>query len=584
MASFRTVGVEIGTSGIRAIELSIGAQYPALITYGQMPLPPKAVVDGEIVNRTAVVEQLKYLWSESDFSTKRVTVGVAGLRAIIRDIEIGNVPEKELEDVIKFQGQEIIPFPAEQAILSSRLIGDITKSDGAIAKKVLIAAAHRGLVEPMLSVLVDAGLDPIAVNLSALAIIRAATIGLDPIQGAEAIVSIGAGLTVVVVHENGVPKFVRTIGQGGDNVTEAIAASLDSPFEDAERLKWNLTLPGPQYATALNVAIQTTTSLVNEVKNSVDYFDNQSSDTKIQRVIVTGGGSLLEGLLARIQQPLRVPVVMARPLAGIDTSGYAMVPEDLAKLEPTLTTVLGLALPEPSGVKPLNLLPQEITEKQTAAKIRKRVVTVCALVILLLVVYLGYGVFQYFSSKSDINTLTLQNSQLQTQVNALNKIATQNSELNSFVSTLTPLIKYEVNWPVVVSELQKDLLPNQYITSINFTNYSPNATEPASIVGTTSASSPTSSLMSNGQPVTPSDLVASLTVTVDGLNGYSDIGSWLGSMNKDPMFTYPVVNGANELNSGSAVFTPSAPITFNASFFVTTAALSNRYKEFQVTK
>jgi type IV pilus assembly protein PilM len=582
MASFRTVGVEIGTSGIRAIELSIGAQYPALITYGQMPLPPKAVVDGEIVNRTAVVEQLKYLWSESDFSTKRVTVGVAGLRAIIRDIEIGNVPDKELEGVIKFQGQEIIPFPAEQAILSSRLIGDITKSDGAIAKKVLIAAAHRGLVEPMLSVLVDAGLDPIAVNLSALAIIRAATIGLDPIQGAEAIVSIGAGLTVVVVHENGVPKFVRTIGQGGDNVTEAIAASLDSPFEDAERLKWNLTLPGPQYATALNVAIQTTTSLVNEVKNSVDYFDNQSSDSKIQRVIVTGGGSLLEGLLARIQQPLRVPVVMARPLAGIDTSGYAMVPEDLAKLEPTLTTVLGLALPEPSGVKPLNLLPQEITEKQTAAKIRKRVVTVCALVILVLLVYLGYGVFQYFSSKSDVNTLTVQNSELQSQVKALNKIASQNSELNSFVTTLTPLIKYEVNWPAVVSELQKDLLPNQYITTISFTDYSPNATEPASITSTTSSSSPTSSLTSNGQPVTPSDLVASLTVTVYGLNGYSDLGNWLGSMNKDPMFTSPVVTATNELTSSASTAASNIPITFNASFYVTTVALSNRYKEFQV--
>ena len=97
MATFRTVGVEIGTSGIRAIELSIGAQYPALITYGQMPLPPKAVVDGEIVNRAAVVDQLKYLWSESDFSTKRVTVGVAGLRALIRELEVANVPEKELD-------------------------------------------------------------------------------------------------------------------------------------------------------------------------------------------------------------------------------------------------------------------------------------------------------------------------------------------------------------------------------------------------------------------------------------------------------------------------------------------------------
>ncbi len=580
MATFRTVGVEIGTSGIRAIELSIGAQYPALITYGQMPLPPKAVVDGEIVNRAAVVDQLKYLWSESDFSTKRVTVGVAGLRALIRELEVANVPEKELDNVVKFQGQEIIPFPADQAILASRMIGDVTKDDGSIAKKVLIAAAHKGLVEPVLSVLVDAGLDPIAVNLSALAIVRAGTIGLEPISGAEAIVSIGAGLTVVVVHENGIPKFVRTIGQGGDDVTEAIASSLDSPFEDAERLKWNLTLPGPQYATAQNVAIQTTNTLVNEIKNSVDYYDNQSATIKIQRVVVTGGGSLLEGLIARIQQPLRVPVVTARPLSGIDTSGYAMVPEDLAKLEPTLTTVLGLALPEPSGVKPLNLLPEEITEKQAIAKIRKRVTAVCALVIILLIVYLGYGITQYFTSKSDINNLTTQNTQLQAQATALNKVAAQNAELQSFVAALTPLIQDEVNWPTVVSRLQSDLSPGQYITSISFSNYSSSATG----AGLTSTSTTGPSITSAGKTITSSSIVAELTINVVGTNGYTDYTSWDSKMNSDPMFTTPQVTSIAELSANASTYSPSSPIQFVATTYLTTQALSNRYKLFQVAK
>ncbi len=580
MATFRTVGVEIGTSGIRAIELSIGAQYPALITYGQMPLPPKAVVDGEIVNRAAVVDQLKYLWSESDFSTKRVTVGVAGLRALIRELEVANVPDKELEQVVKFQGQEIIPFPADQAILASRMIGELTKDDGSVAKKVLIAAAHKGLVEPVLSVLVDAGLDPIAVNLSALAIVRAGTIGLEPVSGAEAIVSIGAGLTVVVVHENGIPKFVRTIGQGGDDVTEAIASSLDSPFEDAERLKWNLTLPGPQYATAQNVAIQTTNTLVNEIKNSVDYYDNQSATIKIQRVVVTGGGSLLEGLIARIQQPLRVPVVTARPLSGIDTSGYAMVPEDLAKLEPTLTTVLGLALPEPSGVKPLNLLPEEITEKQAIAKIRKRVTAVCALVIVLLIVYLGYGVAQYFTSKSDISNLTTQNTQLQAQAAALNKVAAQNAELQSFVAALTPLIQDEVNWPTVVSRLQSDLSPGQYITSISFSNYSPSATG----AGLTSTATTGPPITSAGKTITASSLVAELTINVVGTNGYTDYTSWNSKMNSDPMFTAPQVTSIAELSANSSTYSPSSPIQFVATTYLTTQALSNRYKLFQVAK
>jgi type IV pilus assembly protein PilM len=461
------------------------------------------------------------------------------------------------------------------------LIGDVNKDDGTVAKKVLIAEAHRGLVEPVLSVLVDAGLDPVAVNLSALAIIRAGTIGLDPLSGAaEAIVSIGAGLTVVVVHEDGVPKFVRTIGQGGDDVTEAIASSLDSPFEDAERLKWNLTLPGPQYATALNVSIQTTNNLVNEIKNSVDYYDNQSTSLKIQRVVVTGGGSLLEGLIARIQQPLRVPVVSAKPLNGIDTSGYAMVPEDLAKLEPTLTTVLGLALPEPSGVKPLNLLPEEITEKQTLEKIRKRVTIVCVLILVVLLGYLGYGVTQYFSTKSSINSLTTQNQQLKAEAASLNQVASQNTELQNFVSALTPMIKDEINWPTVVTQLQSDLSPGQYITTVSFSNYLPGAT------GAGVAATPGSnlSLMSAGKQLVPTDIVAQLSLSVVGNNGYVDYTNWENKMSSDPMFTVPQVTSITEESSNGTTYSPTTPIQFNATTFVTTKGLSNRWQLFQVSK
>ena len=167
-------------------------------------------------------------------------VGIAGLRAITREIDLPFVPDDEVDSAVRFQSEEVIPFPPDQTLLSSQVLADYTNDEGAKMRRVLVAAAHVDLVNGVIDAVERAGLTVDGVDLISSALVRAigGHDGEVPLPGQpeqpEAIVSIGAGLTVVVVHQGGRPQFVRTIGSGGNATTAAISASLDIPIVDAE--------------------------------------------------------------------------------------------------------------------------------------------------------------------------------------------------------------------------------------------------------------------------------------------------------------------------------------------------------------
>ena len=134
------VGLDIGTSAVRAAELDISHAQPVLLTYGQVGLPPGSLVDGEIRDGSSVTEAIKKLWENGQFSGSSVIVGIAGLRAITREIDLPFVPDSEVDSAVRFQSEEVIPFPPDQTILSSQILADYTSPEGDKIAKVRISS------------------------------------------------------------------------------------------------------------------------------------------------------------------------------------------------------------------------------------------------------------------------------------------------------------------------------------------------------------------------------------------------------------------------------------------------------------
>ena len=347
----RVVGLDIGTSGVRAAELTLGKGTATLERFGQVALPPGAVRDGEVVDPDVVAAAIKQLWVQAKFSTKKVVVGVANQKVVVRQVDLPWLPTAELKKALSFQVQDYIPMPVEQAILDFHPLEEFTNDSGARMLRVLLVAAARDMVDSALDAVAKAGLTPQMVDLTSFAVLRSLvsvdTTGLGSAQ-AEALVDVGANITNIVVHQGGVPRFVRILLMGGADVTDAVAERLGVTAEQAEGIKQETGMsadPAMAAASPAARAIEATAgAFVEEVRGSLDYFMAQPGALRIDKVVLSGGGSRLGGLTERLSQATRLPVQAARPMSTLKLGKTGLTPEQLAYVEPMVTVPVGLAM------------------------------------------------------------------------------------------------------------------------------------------------------------------------------------------------------------------------------------------------
>jgi type IV pilus assembly protein PilM len=346
----RAVGLDIGTSGVRAAQLSWSKDSTKLERFGQIALPPGAVRDGEVVDAEAVGAALKEMWARVKFGTKKVIVGIANQKVVVRQVDLPWMPLPELRKSLAFHVADVIPIPIEQAVLDLHPLEEVVGEDGSRRQRVLLVAASRDMVNNTLDALRIAGLTPEAVDLTSFAVLRALGTpdGLGLTQTAEALVEVGASITNIVVHQGGVPRFVRILLLGGADITETISDRMGVPLEQAEAVKQTSVLPqDPTAAGASPVTrvLETAASTwVEEVRGSLDYYLAQPDAARLGRIVLSGGGGLLNGLAHRLSVATRVPVVPAAPLSRLEIGRTRLTPEQLAYVEPLATVPVGLAL------------------------------------------------------------------------------------------------------------------------------------------------------------------------------------------------------------------------------------------------
>jgi type IV pilus assembly protein PilM len=344
------VGLDIGTSGVRAAELSWGKGAAKLERFGQVALPEGAVRDGEVVDTAAVTAAISQLWAQAKFSTKRVVVGVANQKVVVRQVDLPWLPLPELKASLAFQVQDFIPMPVEQAILDFHPLAEVTNDAGARQLRVLLVAAARDMVSSSLAAVEAAGLRPTMVDLTPFAVLRSlvTSAGSFGTVTAEALVDVGASVTNIVVHEGGVPRFVRILLMGGGDITDALAERLGVPTEQAESVKQSTGLAavaGSADSHPASRALESSGSqFVEEVRSSLDYYLAQPGAVRVDRLVLSGGGSRLGGLAERLSTATRLPVELARPLSVLKLGKTGLTDEQLAYVEPMVTVPVGLAM------------------------------------------------------------------------------------------------------------------------------------------------------------------------------------------------------------------------------------------------
>ena len=239
-----TVGLDIGGTSVRAAVIDTAKNKRELKRYGEMPLPAGSVVGDEIIDDLAVAEALGALWKREKLPTKRVVVGTASQRLIVRQVDVPAMDDSELQDALPYQVQDFIPIGVDEAILQYVSLEEFVTPDGEPMRSILVVAVYRDVVDGLLDVTRRVNLNVVSIDLQAFGIVRA-IFGMAPAvdNPLHAIVDIGASVTQVVIAKGGQARFVRLLPRGGDDFTPSLRDGLSLEEPEAEEMKRRVVWP-----------------------------------------------------------------------------------------------------------------------------------------------------------------------------------------------------------------------------------------------------------------------------------------------------------------------------------------------------
>lgn len=336
------VGLDIGSTGVRAAELVPGRRRPAVRRFAAVPLPLGVVRAGSVVDADGLTQALRQLWSQGKFSTREVALGIASSRVLVRQLDLDWMPPEDFRKALRYQVQDVLPFSVDEANLDYHPLEEleVTGEDGNPRRvsRVLLVAAASEVVDAFVAAARGARLRPQRVDLLPFALLRARTPALTDDGVTEALVDVGADVVSVVVHTAGTPRYVRMIsGIGGDAVTEAVQQRYDWSWDDAERTKVYVGLPGHAHLdpsqrvgvaprsdgldhAAQQVVLTAADQLAGEVAATLDFYRGSSPDSgerPVGRVLLAGAGSLLGGFAEHLARRLDIPVERLDVTSGL---------------------------------------------------------------------------------------------------------------------------------------------------------------------------------------------------------------------------------------------------------------------------
>jgi len=336
------IGLDLGATSIRAAILALSTKGERLSVtlhdVGSVALPAGAIVNGAVTEQAVVTQALQQLWATNGFKGQRVILGVANPQVVVRPLQIPNLNAQQRAKALPFQAREIVALPLDEVILDYAQVGDPDPKTGMVSG-LLIATPRRPVLAAVEAV-ERAGLRVARVDLSSFGALR--SIG-DEHLVVQAVIDLGAHLTSIVIHDHGVPKLVRTLARGGQELTDLLVENLNLTLEEAERVKCETGLTGQRDAAsdALQAGVR---PLLAEIRSSINYFRAGNDGAQIEGISLTGGGSALPGLAAALSSQNGVPTDVVTPMQHIGDRQAATEPGAEESDRAASAVSIGLAL------------------------------------------------------------------------------------------------------------------------------------------------------------------------------------------------------------------------------------------------
>ncbi|MDI6845346.1 MAG: type IV pilus assembly protein PilM [Candidatus Saccharicenans sp.] len=316
------VGLDIGSYSIKAVELKIKEKGDTtryeVQKIGYEPLPHDAIVEGTIIDSTAVSETIKLLFENAKISSRDVAIAISGNSVIIKKISLPAMDEQELAESIIWEAKHNIPYNYEETNVDYNVIRSPRSAEGMV--DILLVAAKKDKIANYSNAVSMVRKNLVAIEVDIFSLINAFEINYPEIfkEKTVALVNMGANITNVGIVERGVPQLFRDLALGGYFFTENIRKELNVSFEEAEAALKGIpgkNINNDQFASVLTMNIR---DLLDEMEKTFSFYEaGEKRDRRIEQIFLSGGLALIPNMVSAFELKFRIKTELLNPFRNI---------------------------------------------------------------------------------------------------------------------------------------------------------------------------------------------------------------------------------------------------------------------------
>ncbi len=335
------VGIDIGSSSVKAVQLKNIKGSLQLLSVGILPLPPEAIVDNTLMDSTSIATVVRNLVASLGIKVRDVVCSISGNSVIIRKIVLPAMSQNDLEEQISWEAEQYIPFDIRDVNLDFQILSPDSHDPSRM--NVLLVASKKEIIEDYVGVFSEAGLRLSVVDVDSFAVQNAFEANYDyNSDEIIALINIGASVLNFNVIKDGISLFTRDVQLGGNLYTEEIQKQVGLSSEDAEVAK--LLAHESADAALRTVILKVNETIAQEIIRSFDYYNSSAGDDRISRVFMSGGCSKTYGLIDTVSRKLGLSIEVLNPFTRLVYSEKDFDPEYLQEIGPLMVVPIGLAM------------------------------------------------------------------------------------------------------------------------------------------------------------------------------------------------------------------------------------------------
>jgi type IV pilus assembly protein PilM len=337
-------GLDIGSSSIKMVELDGKSNTLSLVSLGYENLPDDTIIDGQIMELNVVSDVIRNVCNNHQVNADQVVTGVSGHSVIIKNIVLPAMSADELEESIDWHAEEHIPYDLADVSLDYQITGTTNDST-----HVLIAACKRERIDNVRQAVQLAGKEPYVIDVDTFALQNCYEYNYQPDESqVVTLLNIGASTMNVNIVKGTRSLFTRDITVGGSQFTDVLQRSLGLSFQQAEAVKRGVShaVEGVEEKSIEPLMDNVTEIVAMEIQKTFDFYRATSEDnqTVVQKILISGGGSKLQGLAQDLSTRLELPVEVMDPFRNIKVDSRKFDPDYLSEIMPEMAVAVGLAM------------------------------------------------------------------------------------------------------------------------------------------------------------------------------------------------------------------------------------------------